>query len=1053
MGFIKIIAAAAVLFAVTAAAPMETAAQELYENQIFTAKIRNSSGQNLYSSDVIIDIDFLSAGGSSWQDDTAQVEYSVFYGRPEENHIYHQLEDMVLYSQDRSEPPSQDNAGMPSHMMLTIPCAADELSQMPEEGQMMTAVITARSFLGHTAKQQLTFEFDTAPAQIAVNFDGTADEKYFSDPVRATIQITEKNFEPSGVSVKLTDTRQQTVSWELPAAWHSQANIHTAEVVLENEGAYRLEISCIDGAGNHSEIYAADCVVDKTPPLGRIELYGKGDDGSRMIFQSTDQKEESKTDRWISNQEIYASVSGDDDVSGVKSVKYMISDRILDRTELEAASDWNESKDEPFVIISRSPVIIYAQVEDYSGNLTWMHSAPVMTDDMPVSITAQVMPEKSGQSQPIYSAADRPYIDIDVSKPHYEENFAGLKTISYEITCRESGDSKTGVLDSFAMELQQSQWTGTLDIDTEKFGGEVIVRIMAQDWAGNISCETVQPFQVDTDVPEVEFIFDVSDCIGGKYFNKEKTLTIKIDEKNFDGTYMPKVTASCENGFKFDGWRTEGQKHTGTVTFIKDGTYSVVFECADTAGNRSAPKTLEPFVIDTAPPEVQVKENGRTASGALYFDSARTLEICISEENFSADNVHMEVSAKHQGKPIPAPRCGQWISEGSRHHASVIFEQDGVYELEVWCTDLAGNQSEQRLKKHFIIDTIIPKIQISGVEDYSSNRGHVKPVITFSDDYLALNSIDVALTGVRQGTADIDMVISKKAGQRHMVITFDDFLEQMDDIYTLTASAADDAGNTAKQQIVFSVNRNGSAYEFDEVTKQLLADVYTNDPPDLVVREVNADTIVFREITCSTDGTIIRLKEGEDYTVKAEEIPGQWKQYMYTISRRCFEREGMYCVYIYSEDRADNTMTNAVKSKKIEFVVDRTPPSLIVSDLENGAVYEEETHWFTFVVKDRTVPVCASVVIDGHTEALYHREMIDEADGEFLIPLEAGKNKQKITLTAEDEAGNRCAKTYEVFIGREIKKDFVNKFIFTGLCIGFLCVSTGTVIFHKYRKH
>ena len=80
MGFIKIIAAAAVLFAVTAAAPMETAAQELYENQIFTAKIRNSSGQNLYSSDVIIDIDFLSAGGSSWQDDTAQVEYSVFYG-------------------------------------------------------------------------------------------------------------------------------------------------------------------------------------------------------------------------------------------------------------------------------------------------------------------------------------------------------------------------------------------------------------------------------------------------------------------------------------------------------------------------------------------------------------------------------------------------------------------------------------------------------------------------------------------------------------------------------------------------------------------------------------------------------------------------------------------------------------------------------------------------------------------------------------------------------------------------------------------------------------
>ena len=36
-----------------------------------------------------------------------------------------------------------------------------------------------------------------------------------------------------------------------------------------------------------------------------------------------------------------------------------------------------------------------------------------------------------------------------------------------------------------------------------------------------------------------------------------------------------------------------------------------------------------------------------------------------------------------------------------------------------------------------------------------------------------------------------------------MVITFDDFLEQMDDIYTLTASAADDAGNTASSRLYF----------------------------------------------------------------------------------------------------------------------------------------------------------------------------------------------------------------------------------------------------------
>ena len=48
----------------------------------------------------------------------------------------------------------------------------------------------------------------------------------------------------------------------------------------------------------------------------------------------------------------------------------------------------------------------------------------------------------------------------------------------------------------------------------------------------------------------------------------------------------------------------------------------------------------------------------------------------------------------------------------------------------------------------------------------------------------------------------------------------------------------------------------------------------------------------------------------------------------YTIKASCFEGEGDYVINIYSEDEAENATTNKAKQTTIEFVVDKTPPTI-----------------------------------------------------------------------------------------------------------------------------
>ena len=258
----------------------------------------------------------------------------------------------------------------------------------------------------------------------------------------------------------------------------------------------------------------------------------------------------------------------------------------------------------------------------------------------------------------------------------------------------------------------------------------------------------------------------------------------------------------------------------------------------------------------------------------------------------------------------------------------------------------------------------------------------------------------------------------------------------MDDIYTMEAAVYDLAGNSSEAMVMFSVNRFGSVYTFDEATDALIGDngkYYTNKEQQLVITETNVDTLEFKEITLNLNGKLTTLKEGVAYTVALDGNDATWKQYTYTLKADNFVEEGTYILTIYSEDRATNTSDNNTKGKKIEFVVDKTNPSALISGVENGGQYRMHSKEVTIDIEDNVRLSSVTVTIDG-VETVYDAAQIHEMDGKLVLNIGSANHWQDVVVEVTDAAGNteiseemRVLVTANIFV-----QFFMNKPVFYG---------------------
>lgn len=529
---------------------------------------------------------------------------------------------------------------------------------------------------------------------------------------------------------------------------------------------------------------------------------------------------------------------------------------------------------------------------------------------------------------------------------------------------------------------------------------------------------------IDTTAPKIEVVYDNMEAENDKYYKADRTATVTITERNFDAEDTrldisgPSAQVSgwhhvagsgCMGGSDpGDTHHTDDCQWVATVEFHQDGDYTFTCSTTDLAGNEASYGQVDEFIIDKTLPEISVTYDNHDVRNEYYYHAPRVATVEITEHNFDPADVKIAMTAETAGKALAIPSVSAWSHSGDVHRAAIRFDYDADFTFDIEYTDLAGNQSEDYVQDEFVIDLTAPEIEIFDIEDRSANNDVVAPGIRYSDTNYDAQGTVVVMSGYNNGI--VEMSGAKTVNANGVELKLDDFehVPEMDDMYTMHATVYDLAGNSSEAEVMFSVNRFGSVYTFDEKTNALVGEngsYYTHKEPEIVVTETNVDTLEFKEITLNFNGRLKTLSEGSDFEMAASGSEESWKQYTYRINQDNFAEEGTYVLTIYSEDRAENISDNNVKGKKVEFVVDKTDPSILITGVENEKQYREQSREVTLDVEDNIRMGHVEVTLNGEVTT-YTAAEIAETNGKLSFIVGSSNEWQTMKVTAFDAAGN-----------------------------------------------
>ena len=838
--------------------------------------------------------------------------------------------------------------------------------------------------------------------------------------VAVTAVITERNFDAKDAKVAYTAVNSKGKAVKVAdydaairEEWTNKGNVSTED----NRFVYELSLPTIsvdanydfaydytDLAGNPiNETIKQAVTLDRVKPEGTVTVE---DLVNGSASETWNKFLSAITFGHFGKNSVRASMTSDDETAGVAATQYLTSAKALTRSELEARTGWTGYSSKISLAASQN-LVVYEKITDKAGNIQYISTDGIIVDN--VAPVVKITPTNPGWGKGVYSAADNPGFDISVTDPVVNDAYAGLKTISYTITNGTTGYVESGTLANLERTSHLQGWTGHVTINPDNFySNDVRVKVTADDWSTNDAASEEISIKVDNKAPIVTFSFDQSDVHNGKYYNNDKTLTITVDERNFDESYQPQVTSTAGGGYSISGWSHNGEIHTATVTFSGDSDYTVTYDCFDLAGNKSNTEKLDEFTVDKTKPVIQVSYDNNSALNNNYYKEARTATITITEHNFNPGEVTVTTTAQLDGAAASVPGVSGWSGSGDTHVATASYSADADYTFTISATDLASNVSDPYATESFTVDQTKPTVEITNIEDRSANNGEVAPVITLNDINFDSGKTVVHLTGANKGEVDTTGMYTSTASNKGQTLTFYNFKENMDDIYTLTAETTDKAGNQYSTSKSFSVNRDGSTYLYDDYTEELIKNGYTNDPKNLVVSEINVDTLIFRELTVSENGTQKTLEQNKDFEVSESGSDVSWKEYKYTINASNFENEGDYNVSIYSEDCATNVTTNTAKSKDILFAVDKTSPVISLANIEDGGRYKVESQKFTANVDDNMALDKVEYYVDDELKQTFDADEVSANGGSLELSVDSSNTFQNVSVKAYDKANNEA---------------------------------------------
>lgn len=900
----------------------------------------------------------------------------------------------------------------------------------------------------------------------AVNLEVIVNEATFDENASVVKVITK---DANGEEMDTTESVSFSKTWEALSVdgyvtegelMENESYQQKLNLEFTSEGHYKIEILLVDKSGNqvfHEKAFAMD---KKSPEIVSWSIRGEEIQGGVSFG-------------YFSKEETVVQIKLRDTVSGVKKICYTYED-LQEGTIKAGTLDAVPDEDDKTMVTCQVAIpysfkgTIKAYGIDYQEN--------VAEESEGIGVIAEseeTHQEFSAASIRVLSKAPKAY-------GYYKEDVIVLFSAKDDYSGLNSTTYRAGlVLDETVNHFPTKETTLVTEavkeytlLASENNENNLLLELKAMDNAGyETTVVAPQPIHIDTTLPKITVEYDNHEVLHEKYYKKERIATVSVEERNFDpedvhfeltgpdceiSSWTHMAGAGCTGGSdSIDTGHKDTCVWSTAVTFREDGAYSFGFHCTDLAGNQARYEQIDEFIIDTTVPVLKVEYDNHDVLNEFYYNAPRMATITIEEQNFDSEDVIIAMTVKDNGAEIALPTVSSWTGDGDLNQAIIRYDFDGEFTFDIEYMDLAGNEAADYEQDYFVMDFTEPEILITGIEPMSANADVVAPVITVTDTNFDNTGVEIILNGYQNGITEYSHALAKTANGEIIYIQDMKRVREKDDLYALTAMATDFAGNACEESIVFSVNRFGSVYTFDKETEKLAGDsgkYYTNHAQDLVVTETNVDTLEFKEITCNLNGKLRTLEEGKDFYIKENGTNDTWKHYTYQIVKDNFEEEGIYVVTIYSEDRAANLSDNHSKGKKIEFAVDKTSPSVLISGIEDNGQYRENSREVTIDVEDNIRLTEVKVAINEE-ETVYSAAQVQELDGKLTMKLGSANYWQEMSVQVFDAAGNEQeTETIKFLITPNLFiQFFMNKPLFFGTVAVILGIA-GTCWFIASKK-
>ncbi len=242
------------------------------------------------------------------------------------------------------------------------------------------------------------------------------------------------------------------------------------------------------------------------------------------------------------------------------------------------------------------------------------------------------------------------------------------------------------------------------DMFTYSLTEEGIYKVCAVsvDAAGNVTKSRALSFVIDKTPPRISLAGIKADSMNKKgvaleivcdeEFYKTAQVTVQVERTSDD----KKVIREPEKI-----WMTD-RHFVKTCRFDEDGVYQIAVTAADKVGNLAQEQRIT-FSVDRTKPIVKISGIGNYAQ----WDGEVTLQFAVTESFYQENTV--KLSGRRTGLSGQTTELNlPFKMTGKNSALTHTFWEDGIYELNLYSKDKAGNASSEKI--HFTIDSKAPQI-------------------------------------------------------------------------------------------------------------------------------------------------------------------------------------------------------------------------------------------------------------------------------------------------------------------------------------------------------